>query len=438
MKNAKKLLTSVLLAFVLLLIAPIVLPGYSNTETVNAAPKIITLFKGYSVYSTKPTLAASGLSWSSSNSKVATVKELSDGNGKTQLHISPVSAGTAYIRYQKANGSYVNQYQVNVVSVNRTSGVRTKKGSYTLNLSGVTNANTIKWSVSNSNILSLSNASKTSVKVTGKAAGTAYVYVSIDGAKRTCTKIQVEELAISKGSVGLTKGNTYTLKVVNKASGVSTSRTVTWSSSNTSVATVTSKGKVTAVSAGTAKIYASIGGVKFVCDVTVKNPMTAADYMNKLKETVQKSSKVNSNGEHYLYRKVKSGTSTYKYYVLYNKNKDRLRFYFTRKDSDSKRAATISMYIYNPSKSYKTTPSLTLTTKTGIKYKTKRSFDYRTYDNEKDATFTITYSNKALTAARKTSFQANSNTYLQYAMKGWNTLLQKNGFTMKQIGFAKF
>lgn len=438
MKNVKKLLTSVLLAFALLLIAPIVLPGYNNIETVNAAPKTINLFKGYKIYSQKSTLAASGLTWYSSNTGIATVKELYDANGKTTLQIDPVAAGTCEIKYKKPNGSSVTQYKVNVITVSRTSGVRTKNGSYTLSLKGITGEHTVKWSVSDSSKLSLSSASKTSVKVTGKAAGTAYVYATINGSKRACTKIKVEELAISKGEVGLTKGNTYTLKVLNKASGVATTRTVTWSSSNASVASVSSAGKVTAVSAGTAKIYASIGGVKFVCDVTVKNTPTSADYMLKLKETIQKSSKVNKDGYHYIYRGAKSGTATYKYYVVYMKDKDCLKFYFERKDSDSKRAAKITMYVKKPGKSYKTTPSLTLVTKTGIKYKTKRTFDYRTYSNTKDEIFQITYSNKKLTDAYKASFQENSNNYLQYAMKGWNTLLTKNGFTMKQIGFTNF
>lgn len=446
MKKVKKLLSAMLVAFALLLIAPVILPGYSNTVDVQAAPKIITLFKGASTYGTKRTLAASNLTWVSSNSKVATVKVLSDSNGKTTLQILPVSAGTAYIRYKKPNSSsYVNQYQINVITTSRASGVRAKNGSYTLKLNGVTSANDIKWSVSNSNILGLSSASKTSVKVTGKAVGTAYVYVSIDGSKKKCTKIKVEDLAISKTSVGLTKGNTYTLKMMDKATNAATKRTVTWSSTNTSVATVTSAGKVTAKAAGTAKVQAVVGGVRYTCDVTVKNPPTAADYMKNLKAKIEKSSKVNSSGNHYIYRGRKitnkdGSTSKHYYYVIYEKSKDRLRFRYVRKDVDTKRNAVINMYIYSPDKSYKTTPSLSITTQKGVSFKTKRSFsDYRKYSNSTNYSYSITKHNyKTLTTTRKNAMIDLSNDYLQYAMKGWNTLLTKNGFTMKQIGFTKF
>lgn len=45
---------------------------------------------------------------------------------------------------------------------------------------------------------------------------------------------------------------------------------VTWKTSNSSVATVDSNGKVTGVKAGTTKITVAVGGKKAVCTVTVK------------------------------------------------------------------------------------------------------------------------------------------------------------------------
>lgn len=58
---------------------------------------------------------------------------------------------------------------------------------------------------------------------------------------------------ISKTKVALIKGQTTTLKVTG------TKKKVTWSSSKKSVATVTSKGKVTAKKKGTATITAKVG-----------------------------------------------------------------------------------------------------------------------------------------------------------------------------------
>ena len=71
---------------------------------------------------------------------------------------------------------------------------------------------------------------------------------------------------LNKTNVTLTKGYTSQLKV----SG--TSKKVTWTSSNTAVATVSSKGLVKARKSGTAKIKAAVkGGKTYTCKVTVKN-----------------------------------------------------------------------------------------------------------------------------------------------------------------------
>jgi len=85
-------------------------------------------------------------------------------------------------------------------------------------------------------------------------------------------KITVKNpIKLNATSKTLYKGNTYTLKV----SG--TSKKVTWSSSNKSVATVSSKGKVTTKKAGTATISAKVDGKTLKCKITVKNSNTAND-----------------------------------------------------------------------------------------------------------------------------------------------------------------
>lgn len=71
-------------------------------------------------------------------------------------------------------------------------------------------------------------------------------------------------MSISATKATITAGQKKTLKVTD-ASG-----TVKWSSSKKSVATVSSKGVVTAKKAGTATITASAGGEKVTCKVTVK------------------------------------------------------------------------------------------------------------------------------------------------------------------------
>jgi len=81
---------------------------------------------------------------------------------------------------------------------------------------------------------------------------------------------------ISKSKVSMEIAATTTLKVTG------TKSKVTWKTSNKAVATVTSKGAVTAQSAGTAKITATVNKKKYTCTVTVipgMNPyQTTADF----------------------------------------------------------------------------------------------------------------------------------------------------------------
>ena len=79
--------------------------------------------------------------------------------------------------------------------------------------------------------------------------------------------VYAASIRLNMSSVSLTVGNTFTLT----ASVSGTSKTVKWKSSNTAVAAVTQKGKVTAKKAGTASISATANGKTAKCTVTVKS-----------------------------------------------------------------------------------------------------------------------------------------------------------------------
>ena len=80
--------------------------------------------------------------------------------------------------------------------------------------------------------------------------------------------VAVTKVTLNEPSLNLTVGETATLTATVLPSNA-TDKTVTWSSSKTSVATVSSSGKVTAKGAGTATITASAGGKSASCTVTV-------------------------------------------------------------------------------------------------------------------------------------------------------------------------
>ena len=82
--------------------------------------------------------------------------------------------------------------------------------------------------------------------------------------------VQVSSVELSKTSLSLDAGETATLTATVKPSNA-TNKKITWSSSDTSVATVDSNGKVTALKAGNATIKAQSSNVCYAtCNLTVR------------------------------------------------------------------------------------------------------------------------------------------------------------------------
>ena len=79
-------------------------------------------------------------------------------------------------------------------------------------------------------------------------------------------------------------GNKLTLKVKN------TKKKVTWTSSNKSVATVNSKGKVTAKKKDSATITAKVGNKKYKCKITVKQSKSSTVYITRTGSKYHRSS----------------------------------------------------------------------------------------------------------------------------------------------------
>lgn len=77
--------------------------------------------------------------------------------------------------------------------------------------------------------------------------------------------VHAAKVKLSKKSITLEVGQKKTIKVKG------TTKKVTWSSSDKKIATVNSKGKITAKSEGTCNITAKVGSKKLTCKVTVKH-----------------------------------------------------------------------------------------------------------------------------------------------------------------------
>ena len=208
--------------------------------------------------------------WSSSNTRVATV----DSNGK----VTAKQVGTATITVKTANGKTAScnvtvQAVPTSVSLNKTSLTLDVSKSYTLTKT-VSPSNAVTsytWSSSNTSVATVDGNGK----VTAKKAGTATITVKTANGKTASCNVTVQavptSVSLNKTSLTLDVSKSYTLtKTVSPSNAVTS---YTWSSSNTSVATVDGNGKVTAKKAGTATITVKTSnGKTATCKVTVNLP----------------------------------------------------------------------------------------------------------------------------------------------------------------------
>lgn len=122
---------------------------------------------------------------------------------------------------------------------------------------------TASWKSSNTSVATVSSSGK----VTAKKKGTCVITATVGGKQVTC-KITVKErisVKLNKTSVTIQVGETFTLK----AAVTGTASSVTWKSSATSIATVSSIGKIKGIKVGKCRVTASVGGASAVCNVTV-------------------------------------------------------------------------------------------------------------------------------------------------------------------------
>ena len=219
------------------------------------------------------------ISWSSSNPSVASV----DSKGK----ITANKKGSATIRAKTKDG-YSKTCKVTVtqpveyITISK-SGVSVKKGeSYKLKAKvhpSNANCQSIKWE-SSKNYYATVKKGKVKGKHVGNARIRAYVEDSINGNKVHSAYCSVAIKPVKVSSVSITSS-----MHINKDSSKRVSRTIkpsnasnprlNWSSSNSSVASVSSSGWVTAHKSGTVTITARAtdgSGKKDTCHVVVDDP----------------------------------------------------------------------------------------------------------------------------------------------------------------------
>ena len=170
---------------------------------------------------------------------------------------------------------------------------------YIKNVGGVKNSESdvtayAAWSSSNASVATVSAG-----KITAKGVGTATITATYNGytAKSTVTVTDAVtyDYQLSPSSTSLVNGRTTKFTVVKRTftngtqtNGQDVSSTFTWTSSNTSVATVGSNGVVTGVGKGTATITAKYGETTLTGTVTVTPAYTYELVLNRTSMSMAK------------------------------------------------------------------------------------------------------------------------------------------------------
>lgn len=248
----------------------IVLPNYTENikvgETITLTPTIA------------PSNATTTLTWTSSDTSVATVSQSGVVKGlqvgESKITVTTHNGKSAYCYVKVAEDKiYVTSISLNATTCTMTVG-DTKQLTATVSPSNATDKS-ISWTSNNNSVATVSSSGL----ITAKAQGSATITCKAnDGSGETATcsvnvnssVIEPTSISVSPSSKTVKVGDTfycsYTLSPSNATSAV------TWSSDNSSIATVNSSGKVTAKSVGSTYINANTANGKTDwCKVTVES-----------------------------------------------------------------------------------------------------------------------------------------------------------------------
>lgn len=265
-----------------------------------------TVAKG-TTFSLVPTITPANaynkkVTYTSSDSKVATVSAsgvVKGINGGVAL-ISCKSEDTGLVRYTLV----VVEEKVTSISLSSTSYILGLNKTHTLKATVTSNfaSNTkVKWTTSNSKIVTVSQKGVIKGLKLGYATITATAQDG-SGVKATCrVRVirQTTSLTLNKASAEIVVGSSLKLKATVKPSNA-TLKSISWSSSDESIAYVDAVGKVIAVKEGRCVITATAkdgSGKNASCIVQVikDNPITGITIVNKdITLVVGESEKMNS------------------------------------------------------------------------------------------------------------------------------------------------
>ena len=249
-----------------------------------------------------PSQASQKVAWSSSNGKIATV----DSKGR----VKAVSNGKCKIIATTTDGTNRTASCDVTVDVKFVTGISFDFNSYTItnvNQTPVFRPNitpsdaedkNVRWSSSNTKVATVSSSGviKAAGNGTCKITATTTDGTNLSASFNITVNIKATKITLDKTKIELTTGK-ETEKITSSIEPSIANKAVKYTSSNTSIATVSSDGVVTAVGSGTCRIIATTtdgSKVTASCDVTV-NIKTTGMKLDKTNYTFNKAETIKIN-----------------------------------------------------------------------------------------------------------------------------------------------
>ena len=210
--------------------------------------------------------------WASENDAIASV----DQNGK----VTALKSGSVTITAQAGEKNAICEVTVitpvESVFLDRTS-VSLAEGQTTTLVATISpndaDEKTVEWVTSNSSVATVSNG-----VVVALTEGSAVITAKAGGKSASCSVsvvksvVTVTSITLNKTSLNLKKGQSETLVATVKPDNA-TDKSVSWSSSDNTIASVNQNGKVTALKSGNVIITAKAGEKSATCSVTITTPV---------------------------------------------------------------------------------------------------------------------------------------------------------------------
>ena len=220
------------------------------------------------------------ITWSTSDATIATV----DNNGV----VKAIKVGKVTITAKAGDKTAtcevtVKPVLVSGISLDKTS-VELLEGETTTLKATVSPDNatdkTVTWSTSDTSIATVDNNGVVKAIKVGKVTITAKAGDKTATCEVTVKPVPVSGIVLDKTNVELLEGETITLKATVEPSNA-TDKTVTWSTSDATIATVDNNGVVKAIKVGKVTITAKAGDKTATCEVTVKPVLVSGITLDK-------------------------------------------------------------------------------------------------------------------------------------------------------------